>query len=436
VKKLRLLCVPLVVISMLIVLSVPGFEKKAEAAKKTASGDEQYDLVVWAFQDWTVGRAGEILNEWAEDYMKINPKIRSIKYIGKPDTEMMSGFLAGGALPDIFTIQFFNAKKVIESINVLNLQPYYDEKVSEDWKKAQNPDVMYALLNNPPGVLWGVPLTANVHLLFRNLTVLEKCGIDTTKRPATMYELLDQFEKVKEAGYDVITNLAAHEWIISAFVCGNPELKVGWEDGKTTITPEALEPGYEIIKRAGKYSAPYLFIDDAATDAFINNRLAFTIFGPFYNPNLRAAAKENPEFRYDAIPPPSHVEGGPYCASYGNEWAGGIDSGDQDKNEAIAGFLFYISDTEQMKTFCRDMGRPVMNMKAMEKAVQEGSEESWLLEVCNETISNCVNQTVPFLCYSLWSTGCADYMYGLWDGSITDVKEAAQASVERINENE
>ncbi len=393
-----------------------------------------YDLTMWLFQDWTVGRAGEIWNEWAEGYKAQNPNVKSITFVGKPDTEIVSGFLAGGGLPDMFAIQFLNGKKIVENANILNLQPYYDA-ASQEWKDAQNPEAMKDLMSNPEGTCWGVPLTANVQLLFRNTAVLKACGIDPAKEPETMDELLEQFETVKQAGYDVLPNMTANDWITATFVCGNPDLKIGWEDGQTTITAEALMPGYEIIKKVGPYSAPYTFLDQAATDAFTSNKLAFTLFGPFLNPNLEAAAAQNPEFTYDAIPCPSQVAGGPYSAAYGNEWCGGVDSGDQGRNDAIAGFLMYITEAAQMETFCRDMGRPVMNTAAM-KAVTEGPDAPWLLGVCNRIISNCVNQAVPFRCDAMWETGCADDMYGLWDGSVTDVAEAAANSVDLINENQ
>jgi len=399
-----------------------------------AAAEEGYDLTMWLFQDWTVGRAYEIWNEWADGYMAQNPKVKSITFVGKPDTEIVSGFLAGGALPDMFAIQFLNGKRIVSNANILNLQPYY-EAASEEWKAAQNPDAMKDLMSNPEGTTWGVPLTANVQLLYRNLSVLEACGIDTSKEPADMNELLEQFEIVKAHGYDVLPNLTANDWITATFVAGNPDLVIGWEDGQTTITPDMLAPGYELLKKIGPYSAAYTFLDQAATDAFTGNKLAFTIHGPFLNPNLEAAAKENADFRYDAIPCPSQTAGGPYCAAYGNEWVGAVDSGDPGRNDAIAGFLFYITESEQMKTFCRDMGRPVMNVTAMAEIAAD-PDAPWLLGVCNRAISNCVNQAVPFRCDMMWETGCADSMYSLWDGSMDDVLAAAEESVEMINENE
>ncbi len=392
-----------------------------------------YELTMWLFQDWTVGTAAEIFNTWADEYIAQHPEVKSITFVGKPDTEIVSGFMAGGSLPDMFAIQFLNGKRIVESANILNLQPYYDA-ADESYKKALNADAMKDLMTNPEGTCWGLPFTANCELLYRNLTVLEACGVDTSKRPETMAELLEQFAKVKEKGYDVLPNLTANDWVTSAFVCGNPELKVGWENGATTITAEALEPGYEILKQVGPYSAAYTFLDQAATDAFTQDKLAFTIHGPFLNPNLEAAAAQNSAFKYDAIPVPSQVAGGPYSSSYGNEWLGVVDSGDAGRNDAAAGFLMYITSTEQMKTFCREMGRPVMNNEAMDQIAGDPASP-WMLGVCNEIVNNCVNQAVPFRCDMMWETGCADSMFGLWDGSITDVKTAAQESVAMINEN-
>ena len=64
----------------------------------------------------------------------------------------------------------------------------------------------------------GLPFTANCQLLYRNLTVLEACGVDTSKRPETLDELLEQFAAVQENGYDVLPNLTASDWVTSAFV--------------------------------------------------------------------------------------------------------------------------------------------------------------------------------------------------------------------------
>ncbi|MFQ7727757.1 MAG: hypothetical protein ACLRI7_15580 [Ruthenibacterium lactatiformans] len=52
-----------------------------------------------------------------------------------------------------------------------------------------------------------------------------------------------------------------------------PDLKVGWENGETTITAEALEPGYELLRKLTVLAA-YTFLDQAATDAFTSDKLA------------------------------------------------------------------------------------------------------------------------------------------------------------------
>ena len=51
-----------------------------------------------------------------------------------------------------------------------------------------------------PDELYCLPYTGFGSLLFRNLTVLEKAGIDTTKPPATWDEWFAQMKKVKDAG--------------------------------------------------------------------------------------------------------------------------------------------------------------------------------------------------------------------------------------------
>ena len=193
-------------------------------------------------------------------------------------------------------------------------------------------------------------------------------------------------------------------------------------------------PGYEILKQVGPYSAAYTFLDQAATDAFTQKQLAFTVHGPFLNPNLEAAAEDNSEFRYDAIPLPSQVEGGPYSASYGNEWLGVVESEDEGRERRGGGNPDVYHGHRADKDLLPGDGPPGHEQRG-HGGDRSDPEAPWLLGVCNEIVNNCVNQAVPFRCDMMWETGCADSMFGLWDGSITDAKAAAEQSIQTINEN-
>ncbi len=59
----------------------------------------------------------------------------------------------------------------------------------------------------------------------------------------------------------------------------------------------------------------------------------------------------------------------------------------------------------------------------------------WMLGVCNDIINNSVNQGVPFRCDAGWYSGAADAMFGILDGSVTDLQAAAEESIANINEN-
>ena len=71
-----------------------GSSTPAEPAGSQGSG-EGYELTMWLFQDWTVGTAAEIFNTWADEYIAQHPEVKSITFVGKPDTEIVSGFMAG-----------------------------------------------------------------------------------------------------------------------------------------------------------------------------------------------------------------------------------------------------------------------------------------------------------------------------------------------------
>jgi multiple sugar transport system substrate-binding protein len=76
-----------------------------------------------------------------------------------------------------------------------------------------------------------------------------------------------------------------------------------------------------------------------------------------------------------------------------------------------------------------------MNTAAMNEVTQKPNAP-WLLGVCNDIINNSVNQGVPFRTDFDWSVGCADSMYGVWDGSVTDFQGAAKQAIAYINENQ
>ena len=133
-----------------------GSSQGAAPAGSGGGSSGGYELTMWLFQDWTVGTAAEIFNSWADEYIAQHPEVKSITFVGKPDTEIVSGFMAGGSLPDMFAIQFLNGKRIVESANILNLQPYYDA-APEEYKNALNADAMKDLRKeNPAFYMCGV----------------------------------------------------------------------------------------------------------------------------------------------------------------------------------------------------------------------------------------------------------------------------------------
>ncbi|MFQ9679008.1 MAG: hypothetical protein ACLRZH_01875 [Ruthenibacterium lactatiformans] len=67
-----------------------------------------------AVQDWTVGTAAEIFNTWADEYIAQHPEVKSITFVGKPDTEIVSGLwrrLSAGHVCH----QFLNGKRIVRA---------------------------------------------------------------------------------------------------------------------------------------------------------------------------------------------------------------------------------------------------------------------------------------------------------------------------------
>lgn len=75
--------------------SPDGTSSGAESGTSSEGNADGYELTMWLFQDWTVGTAAEIFNTWADEYIAQHPEVKSITFVGKPDTEIVSGFMAG-----------------------------------------------------------------------------------------------------------------------------------------------------------------------------------------------------------------------------------------------------------------------------------------------------------------------------------------------------
>ena len=325
-----------------------------ESAKPAAAG--QVTVEFWTFPDWGVGEAGDTFKGFIANFEKQNPNIK-INFVPKADLEQ--AIIAGAGskvLPDVFTVAFNQGDTFLKTGIVKDLSSYYNAMPPAFKSQfAQKP--MASLSQN--GKVHGLPFTAYAQLLYRNKTVLRKAGIDPAAGIKDWADWLGQMKKIKASGFNALPDLTVDGWLIMGFVGAAGGVN-GVAGGKTTISAAAFEKAFQFVKDAVPYGSAVAGNDQAAVDAFITNKQAFYVMGPWQNPTFLDAQKKDPNFDYDyvLIPgPTSDTFGG----TNGGEWIGVVDS---PRAEAAWKWAAFLADAPQTTVFALT-GRTVLNDVAM-----------------------------------------------------------------------
>jgi ABC-type glycerol-3-phosphate transport system substrate-binding protein len=210
------------------------------------------------------------------------------------------------------------------------------------------------------GKVWGIPLTATTAMLYRNLNVLEQCGIDTGRGIADWNEWITQMEIIKSNGFDAMPDYTVDGWGVLNFVGGIGGVKNDIENGKTTLAAAQIAAAYDMMKTIAPYCSSVGLWDQAAKDLFFDNQMAFYLMGIWEDPSI-VQAEQNNRLRFDRIPVP-----GQSADRYG-----GINSGEfvgiTTKDTSGMGFEFakYLCDEPQARRVAEGIGRFTYNEKAM-----------------------------------------------------------------------
>jgi multiple sugar transport system substrate-binding protein len=148
--------------------------------------------------------------------------------------------LAGGTLPDVFTIPFTDGRGLIERGQIADISAYTAEL---PYREAFNPNIA-AAGEDPDGNLWAVPIAAYGQGLHYNRTLFAAAGLDPDAPPTTWAEIQTAAKAISdatgEAGYSVMTNDNTGGWILTTVVNA---LGGRTEDGDTATidTPQMRE---------------------------------------------------------------------------------------------------------------------------------------------------------------------------------------------------
>ncbi|THV26505.1 ABC transporter substrate-binding protein [Glycomyces paridis] len=205
--------------------------------------------------------------------------------------------LAGGTLPDVFTVPFTDGRGLIERGQIADIG---DLTAALPYREDYNPNIA-AAGEDPEGDMWAIPIAAYGQGLHYNRTLFEAAGLDPDAPPTTWAEIQSAAETISdetgEAGYAVMTNDNTGGWILTTVVNalgGRTEA-----DGAATIdTPQMREALAQLqAMRWDDNSMGDNFLYDWATinQEFASGRIGMYVSGGGNYGNLFTQNALNPD---------------------------------------------------------------------------------------------------------------------------------------------
>jgi multiple sugar transport system substrate-binding protein len=198
-------------------------------------------------------------------------------------------------------------------------------------------------------------------VLYRNLDVLQKAGIDPATPVKNWQDWLAQMQKVKDSGNFASANQMVGWFQVLGYYGGVPGATFELQDGKSTLDPAALEKALTFMKATQPFAAPVDAFDQGELDLFTTNKLAFVVSGAWTYPSFQAAQKAQ-GLKFDSIAIPGETDqktGGVYDGEFFS-----IPVGSEHKDAAWK-LIQYLTDAPQAAAFSAVAGRFIANDVAL-----------------------------------------------------------------------
>jgi ABC-type glycerol-3-phosphate transport system substrate-binding protein len=207
--------------------------------------------------------------------------------------------LAGGTLPDVFTIPFTDGRGLIAGGQIADISAYVDELPYAD---QFNPNVAQAG-QAEDGSMWAIPIAAYGQGLHYNRTLFEAAGLDPDAPPTTWDEVREYAKQIAEAtgeaGYATMTAGNTGGWILTTLVDafgGRTES----EDGEPTIDSdpavrEVLEYLQALRWEDNSMGSNFLYEWGTINQDFASGRIGMYVSGGGNYGNLVTQNALNPD---------------------------------------------------------------------------------------------------------------------------------------------
>lgn len=329
----------------------------------TANAQTPVTLQYWVYSDFAQGEALKLQQEFIAEFEAAHPGVK-ISISGKGDDDLTTGQVTGAAsgnLPDVFMNGLAAGAQLVEAGALENIYSKW-MAMPQDYRDQFDKSAIASCMPKPD-TMYCLPYTGFGEILFRNLTVLQEAGIDTTNPPRDWTEWLDQMKKVKAAGkFAMPDQTQVFNSVASTYAVVGPDSDWGidFSTKKTLVKPESYAKALQLFVDMAPLTSGTSRNDQATKDLFITNQLAFHVVGPWVDPTYKQAATDS-GLKYDFVLVPAAKEG-----DHGGVKSYEILSVAPGKNADIAWqFASYIAEKKQMLRWAKLLSRYNGNAAAM-----------------------------------------------------------------------
>lgn len=232
-------------------LAACGSGSAGNGATTSGSGDSQLTLKVVSLKPGSEDSAFKAFAAQVAQFEAANPniKIKSEEYEWTGPT--FAAQLAGGTLPDVFTIPFTDGKTLIQNKQIANLDAEFQKL---PYAKDFNPKVL-AAGQGEDGKVYGIPYAAYGIGLQYNRTLFTQAGLDPDKPPTTWDEVRADAkqiaQKTGQAGYATMTQSNTGGWqlTVATYTRGGRVETVDGTKATATLDNPATKASLEYLKK-------------------------------------------------------------------------------------------------------------------------------------------------------------------------------------------
>jgi ABC-type glycerol-3-phosphate transport system substrate-binding protein len=229
--------------------------------------------------------AVDAFNERVAQFEKANQKIDLQVQEYNWAATTFTAQLAGGTLPNVFTVPFTDGRGLVEREQVADISAQVAEL---PYAKDFNPNIAAAGMS-PDKKMWALPIAAYGQALHYNRTLFTQAGLDPDAPPATWDEVRSAAkqiaQKTGQAGYAQMTSGNTGGWILTTvdYAYGGRTERVKGDKAEATIdTPQmasVLEDMKEMRWSDNSMGANFLYDWGTINQDFAAGRIGMYVSG-------------------------------------------------------------------------------------------------------------------------------------------------------------